>query len=371
MELKTVSVPKTFSFPHIVAEVLERTRWVMIGPDARDSRSRFGFTLIELLVVVAIIAILLALLLPATQNAREAARRLQCRNNLKQLGIAMHNYHDTFNTFPPGFRFIAGSPSAALGTAFYSLLPYLEQGSLGASINLSAPWYSLTPVIAQRQVPVFVCPSDSATNPTTYPLLTTMNLPVGGTFANASYGFSVGFRDSMCFSPGFGAPPTTPQSGVFAFHSKTRLADITDGSSNTFAIGEAASGLPLCNGIGCTTPDPNGTKATHSWLVGGFSIEFLYVAGFRYSGGWISTVEPPNKSPVTDSRYMLSGNAFLDCRASWEGGPHWVSNARSMHTGVVQFLFCDGSVGPLSNSIDRSAYRALSTIQGAEVIGEF
>lgn len=343
----------------------------MINPHARGSRKRFGFTLIELLVVIAIIAILIALLLPAIQNAREAARRLQCRNNLKQLGIAMHNYHDTFNTFPPGFRFIAGSPSAALGTAFYSLLPYLEQGSLGASINLSAPWHSLTPVIAQRQVPVFVCPSDSATNPTTYPLLTTMNLPVGGTFANASYGFSVGFRDSMCFSPGFGAPPTTPQSGVFAFHSKTRLADITDGSSNTFAVGEAASGLPLCNGIGCTTPDPNGTKATHSWLVGGFSIEFLYVAGFRYSGGWISTVEPPNKSPVTDSRYMLSGNAFQDCRASWEGGPHWVSNARSMHTGVVQFLFCDGSVRPLSNSIDPGAYRALSTIQGGDVVGEF
>jgi prepilin-type N-terminal cleavage/methylation domain-containing protein/prepilin-type processing-associated H-X9-DG protein len=354
-----------------VAEVTVWTVRLMISPHARDSRKRFGFTLIELLVVIAIIAILVALLLPAVQNAREAARRVQCRNNLKQLGIAMHNYHDTFNTFPPGFRFIAGSPSAALGTAFYSLLPYLEQDNLLPSIDLRVPWYSLTPGVAKTQVPVFVCPSDSATNPTTYPLMTALNLPVGGTFANSSYAFSVGFRDSLCFGPGFSAPPTTSQSGVFAFHSKTRLADITDGSSNTFAIGEAACGLPLCNGIGCTTPEPNGTKATHSWLVGGFSIEFLYVAGFRYSGGWISTVEPPNKSPVTDSRYMLSGNAFQDCRASWEGGPHWVSNARSMHAGVVQFLFCDGSVRPLSNSIDRSSYRALSTIQGGEVVGEF
>lgn len=358
-------------FPDILNAVPARMGWLMISSHAVDSRKRFGFTLIELLVVIAIIAILIALLLPAIQNAREAARRLQCRNNLKQLGIAMHNYHNTYNTFPPGFRFIAGSPSRVLGTAFFSLLPYLEQDNLRASFNPNAPWHTLTPVDAQRQVPVFVCPSDSATNPTTYPLLTSLNLPAGDTFANSSYGFSLGFRDSMCFGSGFGAPPATPQSGVFAFHSKTRLADITDGSSNTFAIGEAACGLPLCNGIGCTTPDPNGTRAAHSWLVGGASIEFLYAAGFRYSGGWISTVEPPNKSPVTDSRYMLSADAFSDCRASWEGGPHWVSNARSMHPGVVQFLFCDGSVRPLSNSIDLGTYRALSTIQGGEVAGEF
>ena len=339
--------------------------------DFRRASRRSAFTLIELLVVIAIIAVLVALLLPAVQQAREAARRAQCRNNLKQLGIAMHNYHEVYNTFPPGYRFVAGSPSDAMGTATYSLLPYLDQGNLQGNIDPNIPWYLLSPNLARQAMPVLLCPSDAAASPTTYPLLLALNLPVGGSFANSSYGFSMGFRDSLCFGPGLGARPVTPQSGVFAFHSKTRMADIIDGSSNTFAIGEAASGLRLCNGIGCTAPDPNGATSAQGWLVGGASIEPLYAAGFRYSGGWISAVEPPNKSPVTDSYYKLSGNAFLDCRSSLEGGPHWVSNARSMHSGGVNFMFCDGSVRFLSASINLVSYRSLSTIQGGEVVGDF
>jgi prepilin-type processing-associated H-X9-DG protein len=283
----------------------------------------------------------------------------------------MHNYHEVYNTFPPGYRFLAGSPSDALGTPNYSLLPYLDQANLQQTIDPSVPWFLLSPTLAVQPMPIFVCPSDTAPNPTTYPLLTGLKLPVGGTFANSSYGFSVGYRDSLCFGPGLGAPPVTRQSGVFAFHSHTRMADITDGSSNTFAIGEAASGMPLCNGIGCTTPLPTGETSVQGWLVGGASIEFLYAAGFRYSGGWISAVEPPNKSPVTDSFYKLSGNAFLDCRSSLEGGPHWVSNARSRHSAGAHFLFCDGSARLLSSNINLATYRALSTIQGNEVVGEF
>jgi len=331
---------------------------------------RSAFTLIELLVVIAIIAVLIALLLPAVQAAREAARRIQCRNNLKQFGLAMHNYHDVFNTFPPGFRFLAGSPSDAMGTANYSLLPYFEQANLQSGIP-NVPWYLLPPDIVKKAPPLFVCPSDAAPNPTTYPFIAAMNLPVGGTFSNSSYGFSLGYRDALCFGPGLGAPPVTAQSGVFAYHSKTRIADIIDGTSNTFAIGEAASGLPLGNGIGSKTPDPSGVKSAQGWLVGGASLDFLYAGGFRYSGGWISAVEPPNKNPVTDSYAALANNGFLDCRASWEGGPHWVANARSMHSGGVAFLFCDGSARMLSSNIDLNTYRALSTIQGGEVVGEF
>jgi prepilin-type N-terminal cleavage/methylation domain-containing protein/prepilin-type processing-associated H-X9-DG protein len=333
--------------------------------DVQAAGRRSAFTLIELLVVIGIISVLVALLLPAVQAAREAARRAQCKNNLKQLGLAMHNYHEACNTFPPGYRFLAGSPIDALGTPMYCLLPYLDQVNLQQTIDPTTPWFLLSPQLAQQTVPLFLCPSDAALNPTTYPLVQALNLPVGGTFANSSYGFSMGISDSLSFGPGLGARPVTPRSGVFAFHSKTRMADIIDGSSNTFCIGEAASGLPLCNGIGCTDAIPGATSA-QGWLIGGAGIEFLYVNGFRYGGGWISTVEPLNKLPVTDSFYKLSGNAFLDNRASFEGGPHWVSNARSFHTGGAHFLFCDGSVRMLSKSIDMNAYKALSTIQGGE-----
>jgi prepilin-type processing-associated H-X9-DG protein len=90
--------------------------------------------------------------------------------------------------------------------------------------------------------------------------------------------------------------------------------------------------------------------------------------GFRYSGGWGSTLEPINKTPVTDSFYKLSGRAFLDCNASTDGGPHWVSNFRSFHPGRASFLFCDASVQFLSETIDMTVYRGLSTIQGGEVV---
>ena len=153
--------------------------------------------------------------------------------------------------------------------------------------------------------------------------------------------------------------------------SRTRIESIIDGTSSTLAICEAAGGFPLCNGVGCNTPLPSGEKSTISWLIGGYAIEMYYAAGFRYSGIYVSTVEPINKTPVTDSRGMVFNGAYLDCRSSQNGGPHWATNARSFHSRGAQFLFCDGSVHFLSASIDISTYRALSTIQGREVVGEF
>ena len=328
---------------------------------------RPGFTLIELLVVIAIIAVLVALLLPAVQQAREAARRMQCKNNLKQLGLALHNYHDVHSVLPPGYRFKPNSPADGLGTANVSLLPYLEQASLQSLIDPNIPWYLLPPKIATQQIPVFVCPSDVAPSPTTYPFIAGLGLPAGGAFANSSYAYSMGWHDALAFSPGFGAPPVTPKSGTFAFHSKTKFRDVTDGTSNTFAIGEAASGFEMCSGIGCTTPLPTGETSAHGWLVGGSALEPFYAGGFRYAGNWGSTVEPINKTPVTDSFYKLSGGAFFDSRASTDGGPHRVPNFRSYHTGGASFLFLDGSVNFLSQNIDMGVYRGISTIRGGEV----
>jgi len=242
--------------------------------------------MIELLVVIAIIAILIALLLPAVQQAREAARRMQCKNNLKQLGLALHNYHDVHSVLPPGYRFKPNSPSDGLGTANVSLLPYLEQANLQSLIDPNIPWYLLPPTIATQQIPVFVCPSDVAPSPTTYPFIAGLSLPAGGAFANSSYAYSMGWHDALAFSPGFGAPPVTSKSGTFAFHSSTKFRDVTDGTSNTFAIGEAASGFEMCSGIGCTTPLPTGETSAHGWLVGGSALEPFYAGGFRYAGNW-------------------------------------------------------------------------------------
>jgi prepilin-type N-terminal cleavage/methylation domain-containing protein/prepilin-type processing-associated H-X9-DG protein len=333
---------------------------------------RNAFTLVELLVVIAIIGVLVALLLPAVQAAREAARRMQCRNNLRQTGLALHNYHDVYKQLPPGYRFQAMSPVNGMGTPNVSLLPYLEQENLQDLIDPNIPWFLLPPAVAQTKIGTFVCPSDVAPNPATYPFVAALGVPVGDTFATSSYGFSTGWRDSICFGPGFSAPSVESKSGVFAVHSETRFASILDGTSNTFAIGEAASGFPMCTGIGCSNPIP-GATSKHGWLVGGAGLEPFYASGFRYSGGFGSTLEPINKTPVTDSFYKISGGGFLDCRArdcraSVDGGPHWVSNFRSFHPGGANFAFCDGSTQFLSETIDMTVYRGLSTIQGGEAV---
>ena len=326
---------------------------------------RTGFTLIELLVVIAIIAILIALLLPAVQQAREAARRVQCKNNLKQMGLALHNYHDVFNRFPAAMMFVAGSADRGTGCTNVALLPYLEQANVQNLLDPSIPWFFISPDIARRQLPVFTCPSDTAPEATNYPFIESFGLPVGGTFGNSSYGHSIGLSDALCFSPGLGGPPITDESGLFAFHSFYRMRDITDGSSNTVAVGEAASGFPICNGIGCTTPDPGGQTSSHGWLLGGHGQQAWLAAGFVYSGNKCSTVERMNKSSVTNSVHNVAQT--FDCTPSFRGGDHWVSNFRSFHEGGASFLFADGSATFMSENIDLQVYRALSTIRGDEV----
>jgi prepilin-type N-terminal cleavage/methylation domain-containing protein/prepilin-type processing-associated H-X9-DG protein len=333
-----------------------------------------AFTIVELLVVIAIIGVLVALLLPAVQAARAAARRMSCKNNLRQLGIAMHNYHDVHRKFPPGYRFKPNSPIEGMGTPNVSLLAFLEQANLKTLADANIPWYLQSPATAKTIVRVFLCPSDTANNPMTYPWVAAMGVPVGDKFANSSYAYSLGYRDAFSFSSDFGPPPVTPESGVFAYHSQTRLASITDGSSNTFAVGEAASGFRICEGIGCTTPvtGPLGENGSaHGWLVGGTGAEPFYATGLRYTGHFASTVERMNKWPVTDSFAGISGGKPFDNSASWEGGPHWASHFRSFHSGGSQFLFCDGSVHFLSETIEMTTYRNLSCIQDGQVVSPF
>ncbi len=331
---------------------------------------KHGFTLVELLVVIAIIGLLVGLLLPAVQAAREAARRMSCSNNVKQIGLAMQNYHAAFKRLPSGQRMNkGGTPLDADGTGWVSLLPYLEQNAVAEKIPSGIPWYFQSPENVQIVEPVFRCPSDIADERHGYAFLEALNLPSGSRYASCSYNLSLGYSDAIAFGPGFGPRPHTLHTGVFGLQSETPYKRIFDGLSNTFAMGEAASGFPMGEGIGCTTPivnNPVGEDiAVHGWLVGGSNPSVFHANGFRYAGGFASTVEPINKSPVTDSFYDVAN--LFDDTPSWQGGPHWASNFRSYHAGGAHFGFCDGSVQFFTESIDMKLYRDLSTVMGREV----
>jgi prepilin-type N-terminal cleavage/methylation domain-containing protein len=191
---------------------------------------RKAFTLVELLVVIAIIAVMMALLLPAVQKVREAANRMKCAHNLRQMGLALHDYHDSYGAFPPGI--VADSSDLRNGkhSGLVFLLPYVEQQALYQRYNFQLSWKDpVNLAAAQTRVPVFLCP----TGPN--------QVPQDGGFPGAptDYAFSKGAQAHLCADG-----PVQPGSGLFDVNSRRRIADILDGTSQTFAMGEAVSGAP-------------------------------------------------------------------------------------------------------------------------------
>ncbi len=270
---------------------------------------RVAFTLIELLVVIAIIAILIALLLPAVQKVREAASRTQCRNNLKQIGLALHNYHDRFKRFPPGYTAkvingVDGGPG--WGWASF-ILEDLEQGNVQKQIVFSSGIINAVNATPRTQVlPIFLCPSDE----------------VIGTFIPDGAGISVAHgnyvgifgSNEIEVDPGAG-------NGIFFRNSQIRIGSITDGTSNTLMVGERSSNL---------------SKAT-----------------------WVGAVKNANDAPA-----LVLGSADHppnDPAAHMED--FW-----SRHSQGVNFLYADGSVRNISNAIPPNVYQALATRAGGEAV---
>jgi prepilin-type N-terminal cleavage/methylation domain-containing protein/prepilin-type processing-associated H-X9-DG protein len=350
----------------------------------RRCRGWRGFTLVELLVVIAIIGVLIALLLPAVQAAREAARRSQCLNNLKQYGIALHNYHLTFDKFPAG-AVMKLTPTQVYANANTELLTYFEDEALHGIYNQDKPWEGQLPGVVATVIPVFRCPSSSASNPLVDALLG--QVVNDSVFGIAEYAFCMGYTDAFCAQPGVlaGHIPVTQQ-GMFNIAWGASVRQITDGTSKTIAIGDA-SGDPkwqLCHLADCTTAslvtDSLGQipVASIGWIIGEpNSTSFYSVLGPK-SSIYASTVEPMNKFPVTDTfldygQYVSDFAAFKAgtpahyCKPSYEGGKHAVSNFRSDHPGGCNFLMADGAVVFLSEAIDMAAYRARSTIAAEDL----
>jgi prepilin-type N-terminal cleavage/methylation domain-containing protein/prepilin-type processing-associated H-X9-DG protein len=335
---------------------------------AKRQRVYIGFTLVELLVVIAIIGVLVALLLPAVQTAREAARRSSCQNNLKQFGIALMNHHDARGAFPFGARMrVEQAGPKILSNANVALLPYLEEDSLEGQWNHDLQYWDQRPAILQIPVAVFTCPSNGF-QVVTDPIFETLGIPPNAALATTDYAFSKGATDAWCL----GNKYLPQEKGVFHImneddESPTAMRHITDGSSHTIAMGEAAGNeqWPVCRRPKCATPEGHAQGANVPWMIGNLSIDAHADTGYVYVAIYGATLEPINKRPVTGS--ILNEPGIFDCRSSADGGPHSSSNFRGDHPGGVQFLFCDGSVRLLREDIELALYRALSTHAGGEL----
>jgi prepilin-type N-terminal cleavage/methylation domain-containing protein/prepilin-type processing-associated H-X9-DG protein len=334
---------------------------------------RRAFTLIELLVVIAIIAVLIGLLLPAVQKVREAANRVKCMNNLKQIGLACHNYEDSNGYFPPNGSYgvnPANFPAAPKWngdsySALSRILPYIEQAGLYQLVNLDAAATTQSDVSGQR-IAVYVCPSEvndvgRPGNPNRYP---------------TSYAANEGMWAIWDPNTGQGGNGAFP---MVAYPCKqgNRMTDLVDGTSNTVGFAEvrAYGNYLLPNASLPANPPPPATPAAVLALGGKFSSNShtSWTEGQTFHTG-LTFVFPPNTvvayvNPADGATYDVD---YINSReGSLTVATFGAVTARSYHGGVVNALLMDGSVRSVTSSIAQETWRALGTRNGGEVVANY
>ena len=364
----------------------------MNSPSQRPRSRASGFTLIELLVVIAIIAVLIALLLPAVQQAREAARRSQCKNNLKQIGLAVHNYEGTHKMFPSMYS--QGAANSGNFSVQAQLLPYMDQASLQKLIDFKlklqigcCPGMVNLPLIeaTRTKLPLFRCPSDSGP--------ASVDVVAGGTggsvagtvnqYATCNYHINCGTAVGTLYDT------RLPTDGLFWANSSVNFAGIKDGLSNTSIFSESLVGPALATTTAPTTADERRQRYMSVGCTWFSSTVPPTVAGL--ANGYQTPVNPSGfmavTQPFSTSWGSNRGAGWIHGREYWTGYHHYhqpnsdipdmgtcgygVFASRSEHSGGVHTLLSDGAVRFISNSIDLGIWRGLGTRNGKEPLGQF
>jgi prepilin-type N-terminal cleavage/methylation domain-containing protein/prepilin-type processing-associated H-X9-DG protein len=313
-----------------------------------SSSRRSAFTLIELLVVIAIIAILIGLLVPAVQKVRDAAARIQCANNLKQIGLALHNYHGNYESFPTSLR-PSGVTTLPRVSWTIGLLPFVEQDNLRRNYDVTSNWDSTTNLpLTSLPVKIFQCPgTPSATRKDGDPQINSWNLVAVTDYAAATgvAAYATNVNPTGAVLPGIMQKNTT-----------VRIADVTDGLSNTILVVESAGRPQIYRGR-------TAYGAVPSQKVNG--------------GGWARPASDLTFQTSTPDGSSFPGSCAVNCTNGFDYpaynmapfGTEGTAEPFSFHTGVINVLMGDGSVRTVSAGISVTTFAALITRSGGEVIG--